>query len=65
VAGFGGPPTKAQADRQAGLTAELDRADADFAALTGERVAALNARLQAAGLEPVKVVTPAEHAARE
>jgi photosystem II stability/assembly factor-like uncharacterized protein len=65
VAGFGGPPTKAQAGRQAALTADLDRADADFAALTGARVAALNERLQAAGLEPVKVLTPAEHAARE
>lgn len=65
VAGFGGPPTKAQSDRQAALTADLNRADADFAALTGERLAALNARLQALGLAPVKVLTAAEHAARE
>ena len=65
VAGFGGPPTRAQADRQAGLQAELDRADADFGALAGARLAALNARLKAAGLEPVTVVTAAEYAARE
>ena len=65
VAGFGGPPTKAQKDRQAGLTAELDRANVDFTALTGERLASLNARLLSAGLESVKVLTPEEHAARD
>jgi photosystem II stability/assembly factor-like uncharacterized protein len=65
VAGFGGPPTKTQMDRQAGLTAELDRANGEFTALTGGRLAALNARVQAAGLEAVKVLTAAEHAARE
>ena len=34
-------------------------------ALTGDRLGALNGRMQAAGLEPVKVLTAAEHAARE
>lgn len=65
VAGFGGPPTQTQLARQAALSADLDRANADFAALTGERLAALNARLKAAGLEPVPVLTAAEHARRE
>ena len=65
VAGFGGPPTKTQVDRQAGLTGDLDRANGEFTALTGDRLAALNARVQAAGLDPVKVLTAAEHAARE
>ena len=65
VAGFGGPPTKAQTDRQAALTGDLDRANTEFMALTGTRLAALNGRLQALGLEAVKVLTAAEHAARE
>lgn len=65
VAGFGGPPTQTQLARQAALTADLDRATADFAQLTGERLAGLNARLKAAGAEPVAVLTAAEHAKRE
>ena len=65
VAGFGGPPTKAQTDRQAALTADLDRANTDFAALTGERLELLNVRLKASGLEPVTVLTAEEHAKRD
>ncbi len=65
VAGFGGPPTKAQLARQAALASELDGALAGFATLTGPRLAALNTRLLAAGLEAVTPLTEAEHAKRE
>lgn len=65
VAGFGGPPTRTQLGRQAALTQELESANAEFATLTGPRLAALNARLQAAGLQPVAPLTAQEHAKRD
>lgn len=55
VMSYGGAPTASQAAYGVRLDAELTKAAAEFEALTGARLSALNDRLKAAGAQPVPV----------
>jgi photosystem II stability/assembly factor-like uncharacterized protein len=55
VLSYGGRPTVSQLEHGASLDGELKKALADFGSLTGDRLNALNGRLQKAGLKPVEV----------
>jgi hypothetical protein len=53
VMSYGGAPTASQAAYADALAAELKRASGEFAGMTGDRLLAINGRLQAAGASPV------------
>jgi hypothetical protein len=53
VMSYGGAPTASQASYANALTAELKQATAEFATLTGVRLASINERLKTAGASPV------------
>ena len=55
VIAYAGAPTTSQTSYAAALEGDLKQASADFAALAGTRLPAVNGRLQAAGLAPVDV----------
>jgi hypothetical protein len=55
VLSYGGAPTASQAAYIEALTGELRKSAAEFEHLTGAPLAALNARLKAAGAQPVTV----------
>ncbi len=53
VMSYGGAPTASQVSYANALTAELKQATAEFATLTGARLASINERLKTAGASPV------------
>jgi photosystem II stability/assembly factor-like uncharacterized protein len=55
IVGYDGRPTQSQLDRTAVLGGQLDAAEASFADLTGDELAALNSQLEGKGLEPVRL----------
>jgi hypothetical protein len=55
VLSYAGAPTASQGTYFAAVEADLKKASAEFAALTGTQLAALNDRLKAAGVTPVTV----------
>ncbi|MGD9546559.1 MAG: WD40/YVTN/BNR-like repeat-containing protein [Candidatus Krumholzibacteriia bacterium] len=65
VSGFGGRPTQSQVDRLEVFRTEIEGADRRFGELAGARLDGLNARLTAAGLAPVRVLTEEEFRNRE
>ena len=62
---YGGRPTAAQLERMDYFRDEIATADVEFTALTDAGLADLNAELTGRGLEPIILLTPEEHAARD
>jgi hypothetical protein len=60
VLSYGGAPTAAQATYAAALDAELKKAATEFDRLSTTRLADLNGQLQAAGQQPLRVMTKEE-----
>ncbi len=65
IAGYGGRPTESQTQRLADFRIEIEAANAGFQALTAEKLRDLNVRLEAAGKEPLALLSAEEYAERD